>query len=61
MGSNPHFFRFVNRVKRNLLKVSYTEHSLPSSSLRNKEVLIHLDGGEFGKWVKFLKHYGNFF
>jgi hypothetical protein len=50
LGSNPYFFRFVKHMKRNLLKVSYTKHFLSSSrSLKNKEILIYMDGGEIWK------------
>jgi hypothetical protein len=62
MGPNPSF-RFVKNMMRDSPKVSYTEHLLSSSiSLKNKEVLIYLDGGgDFWKWAKFLKHYGSCF
>jgi hypothetical protein len=47
MGLNPYFFQFVKQMKRDLLKVSYIEHVLSSSSsLNQKEVLIYLDGGK---------------
>jgi hypothetical protein len=44
MGPNPYFFQFVKQRKRNLLKMSYIDHVLPSLILLNqKEVLIYLD------------------
>jgi hypothetical protein len=60
MGPNPYFFQFVKQRKRDLPKVSYIEHVLPSlRSLNKKKVLIYLDGGEIerSKPRSFSKHY----
>jgi hypothetical protein len=47
MRPKPYFFKFVKQRKRELLKVSYIDHVLPSSSsLNQKEVLVYLDGGK---------------
>ena len=56
MGSKPYLFQFVKQRKRDLPKVSYIEHVLPSSSsLNQKEILIYLDGGKI--WKKQAKQF----
>ena len=50
MGPNHSFGRFVKNKIRYLLKVSHIEHLLSSSSsLKNKQVLIHHGGGKIEK------------
>jgi hypothetical protein len=45
MGSNHYFFKLIKHVKRNIPKVTYTNHLLSSSSLlKNKEAHFYLDG-----------------